>query len=97
MTCQYCGEKFKLHQLTIDHIIPRVHGGRSTWDNVVASCKKCNGIKGCKSLEDCGMKLLKKPTKPKWINPVSKRSPEHICKSWTRFLKNMDTSDNLVT
>lgn len=96
-TCQYCGEIFKLHQLTIDHIIPRVYGGRSTWDNVVASCKSCNSKKGCKSLEEAHMKLIKKPAKPKWINPVSNRPPEHMCKSWNRFLKNMDTSENLVT
>ncbi len=43
-TCQYCG-----HQsggLTVDHVIPRSRGGRSVWENIVASCAPCNRKKG---------------------------------------------------
>ena len=27
-TCQYCGDKFKQSQLTLDHVIPKSRGGR---------------------------------------------------------------------
>ena len=32
--CQYCGEST---ELTFDHVIPRSHGGRTTWENIVAA------------------------------------------------------------
>lgn len=52
-TCAYCGTKSK--NLTIDHIVPKSRGGKSTWENTVASCKKCNARKGNKSCVDAEM------------------------------------------
>ncbi|HUY76840.1 MAG TPA: HNH endonuclease, partial [Ktedonobacterales bacterium] len=43
-TCQYCGKH--LRELTLDHVIPRSRGGQSTWENLVACCRACNGRKG---------------------------------------------------
>lgn len=40
--CYYCGRKFTYKQLTMDHLVPLARGGRSTKDNLVPSCKKCN-------------------------------------------------------
>ncbi len=40
--CHYCGKKFTYKQLTMDHLVPLARGGRSTRDNLVPSCKKCN-------------------------------------------------------
>ncbi len=40
-TCQYCGKHFR--ELTLDHVIPRSRGGQSTWENLVACCRACNG------------------------------------------------------
>jgi 5-methylcytosine-specific restriction endonuclease McrA len=58
-TCQYCGKRGR--DLTLDHIIPRSRGGQSTWENLVASCKACNGKKGNRLLKDVGMHLLRQP------------------------------------
>ena len=58
-TCQYCGKRSR--DLTLDHIIPRSRGGQSTWENLVASCKNCNGKKGSRLLKDAGMRLLRQP------------------------------------
>ncbi|KAH8050819.1 HNH endonuclease [Aureococcus anophagefferens] len=44
--CQYCRQRFHSSQLTADHVIPRAAGGKSSWDNVVASCMPCNHKKG---------------------------------------------------
>jgi 5-methylcytosine-specific restriction endonuclease McrA len=57
--CQYCGKHGR--DLTLDHIIPRSRGGKSTWDNLVASCKACNGKKGNRLLKDVNMRLLRPP------------------------------------
>jgi 5-methylcytosine-specific restriction protein A len=40
--CHHCGEKFSPHDLTMDHLVPIVRGGKSTKGNLVPSCKKCN-------------------------------------------------------
>lgn len=43
-TCQYCGTERM--GLTVDHVIPRSRGGKSVWENIVASCAPCNRRKG---------------------------------------------------
>ena len=60
-TCQYCGKVFQPVDLTLDHIVSHSAGGNSTWENLVACCKKCNHKKGSHSPEEAGMSLLKKP------------------------------------
>ncbi len=40
--CHYCGEHFTPGELTLDHIVPLVRGGRSTRGNCVPACKECN-------------------------------------------------------
>jgi len=50
-TCQYCGKKFTGTELTFDHIKPRCLGGKTTWKNIVSSCRKCNSKKGHKTFE----------------------------------------------
>ncbi len=43
--CHYCGKRFAPTELTMDHVIPLVRGGRSTKGNVVPACKPCNTAK----------------------------------------------------
>lgn len=62
--CQYCGKRFSRDQLTIDHVIPRCRGGKSTFKNTVTACKKCNVKKGDKLLSEARMRLLKQPHEP---------------------------------
>ena len=50
--------------LTMDHVYPRCKGGKKSWDNIVASCKRCNGRKGYKTVEEFGKKPLTNPKKP---------------------------------
>jgi len=63
-TCQYCNHKFKMSDLTFDHVVPRKQGGITSWTNVVASCREDNGRKGARTPEQAGMKLLRRPSKP---------------------------------
>jgi len=43
--CYYCGKKFPPEELTMDHILPVVRGGKSSKGNVVPCCKECNSKK----------------------------------------------------
>ncbi len=43
--CHYCGQKYPAEELTMDHLLPVVRGGRSNKGNVVVCCKQCNNDK----------------------------------------------------
>jgi 5-methylcytosine-specific restriction endonuclease McrA len=43
--CHYCGGTFLPEELTMDHLVPIVRGGKSTRGNVVPACKECNSRK----------------------------------------------------
>jgi len=62
--CQYCGVRKAMNALNYDHVVPRVRGGKTVWENIVTSCYACNDRKGSRSLNEVGMKLLRKPVKP---------------------------------
>ncbi|NSW58469.1 MAG: HNH endonuclease [Armatimonadetes bacterium] len=64
-TCQYCGAKSKT--LTLDHVLPKDRGGAHTWENVVACCTECNNKKGNRTPSEAGMKLRKRPGRPRFI------------------------------
>lgn len=64
-TCQYCDKELKSGERSVDHVIPKSQGGSTSWDNCVISCKKCNGFKANRTPEQAGLKLKKKPERPK--------------------------------
>jgi 5-methylcytosine-specific restriction endonuclease McrA len=43
--CYYCKERVHPSELTMDHVVPVVRGGKSKKGNVVPSCKDCNNKK----------------------------------------------------
>ncbi len=43
--CHYCGQQVPPKELTLDHIVPLVRGGRTTKGNCVPACKECNSKK----------------------------------------------------
>lgn len=56
--CQYCRIPLSRSDLTIDHVIPKSRGGKTTWENCVASCRDCNREKDNKLPEEAGMQLI---------------------------------------
>jgi 5-methylcytosine-specific restriction endonuclease McrA len=85
-TCQYCGARPGSEELTIDHVVPKCKGGRTTWENCVLACLNCNTRKGGKSLQDVGLTLRSMPKKPTWspIYAFARRSKRP--KSWDAFI-----------
>ena len=65
-TCQYCGKSFDRKDLNLDHVIPRDKGGETTWENIVCSCIRCNSKKANRLPHEVGMKLKRKPERPRW-------------------------------
>jgi 5-methylcytosine-specific restriction endonuclease McrA len=63
-TCQYCGQKKSIGDLTYDHVVPRAQNGKTTWTNIATCCEDCNRRKANRTPEQAGMRLLKAPTQP---------------------------------
>jgi hypothetical protein len=85
--CQYCGVKFHGSDLTLDHVIARTQGGKNSWENLVACCRKDNYRKADRTPEEAGMALLRRPL------PASIHTSRFILRSmglevseWVRYL-----------
>jgi hypothetical protein len=63
-SCQYCSRRLPREQLNLDHVIPRDYGGKTTWENIVCSCIKCNTRKANRLPHEAGMRLIRKPVPP---------------------------------
>ena len=86
--CCYCGHKFSTHDLNLEHVLPKSRGGKTDWTNIVTSCIPCNLRKADKLPAEAGMKLLIKPSKPKWRGSASLvlKAPFKMKASWQRFI-----------
>jgi 5-methylcytosine-specific restriction endonuclease McrA len=84
-TCQYCGKRPGVDELTIDHVIPRSRGGASTWENCVTACRGCNARKANRLAAEVDFVLPRIPAAPRWpggLDPASVRARP----LWQRFL-----------
>ena len=85
-TCQYCGHSGR--DLTIDHVIPKSRGGRTSWENMVVACKRCNLRKGNRTLAESRLTLLRSPREPQvplfYANPSL--VPRSLWESWKKYL-----------
>jgi 5-methylcytosine-specific restriction endonuclease McrA len=85
-TCQYCGGRPGVKELNLDHVIPRSRGGRSTWENLVTSCRTCNLRKGWAMPDECGMRLVKRPVRPSWSMALQLAAQRRRFAEWEPFL-----------
>jgi 5-methylcytosine-specific restriction endonuclease McrA len=58
--CVYCGAP----ATSVDHVVPRSRGGRHVWENVVASCRRCNHLKADRNVGDLGWRMRSLPWRP---------------------------------
>ena len=69
-SCQYCGARKDINELTYDHIIPKSvwkhqFGSPTNWTNIVTACVECNRIKGDRTPKQANMPLKNLPIAPK--------------------------------
>ena len=80
-SCQYCEAPAE----TLDHVVPRSRGGRHTWDNVVAACRRCTAGKRDRLLAETTMRLGSRPGPPSaadWIEMAAGTVPA----AWNQYL-----------
>ena len=85
-SCQYCSSN---KDLTFDHLVPRSHGGETTWKNIITACSSCNVGKGGKTLSKSRMKPYRMPKIPTMVDlDKCGRSfpPNFLHESWMDFL-----------
>lgn len=87
--CQYCDAKPATDDLTFDHVIPRSRGtpeSRKSWENIVTACLRCNQKKADRTPQEAGMRLLKKPTKPRWTPQMTIRLKATDPEAWRSYV-----------
>lgn len=67
--CQFCGKSPSISQLTLDHVVPKSHGGPTSWSNCSTACKDCNSRKG----NDASIVPKIMPRRPSYYELVAKR------------------------
>ena len=85
-TCQYCGIVFDRKDLNLDHVVPRDRGGPTNWENIVCSCVPCNTRKSNRTPAEAGIRLIRKPKRPKWRPFVQVNLQFSGHDSWKHFL-----------
>jgi 5-methylcytosine-specific restriction endonuclease McrA len=82
-TCQYCGKR--VHDLTLDHVIPRRQQGAHTWENVVTACNRCNLYKAGRTPAEAKMRLGSIPRAPD-PNPYLILQNRTILEEWEIYI-----------
>lgn len=83
-TCQYCGSQPGRERVTIDHVVPKSRGGKTTWENCVTSCEPCNANKASATPDEVGMKLRSTPSRPEPMKIL--RAKIGGRKVWRKFI-----------
>jgi 5-methylcytosine-specific restriction endonuclease McrA len=91
-TCQYCGRRLQRNELSLDHVVPRCRGGKTTWENVVCACIDCNRRKGGGDAAAAGLRLTRLPRRPEWTPFLAKQFGARGYREWAPFLKEMDSA-----
>jgi len=86
-TCQYCEKTLPESKLNLDHVMPRDKGGRTTWENIVTSCFRCNTRKANKLPHEAGMHPKAKPFAPRWRPLFGLHEGSVADESWGHFLQ----------
>lgn len=83
-TCQYCGTRS--HDLTLDHVMPRSRGGPTSWDNVVACCRRCNASKRDRTPTEARMGLRRAPQAPAFMFSSAYGLLPDVDPAWEAYL-----------
>lgn len=83
-SCIYCGDT----ATTIDHVVPRALGGKSTYENCVAACQPCNSKKANKTLSQMGWNVPERSLKaPSHLaNMLTKAKDDSRLNVWKNYI-----------
>jgi len=85
-TCAYCGVEHESRVLSLDHVVPKAQGGRTTWENLVTSCVPCNLKKANRTPAQARMRLRRQPTKPDRLNSFVLTFGRQVPPTWRNYV-----------
>ena len=62
LRCVYCDEDLADAEIHMDHVIPESQGGETTYNNLQATCRKCNLAKGVLTESEFTQRLRNRAT-----------------------------------
>lgn len=83
--CGYSGQRITLKEGSLEHKIPKSHGGKDTFENLMYVKKEINSLRGNKPLEEVGLKPLFHHKEPAPI-PVNFTIKNHSSMDWRWFI-----------
>ena len=78
--CQVTGKKLPPERWSIDHCLPKARGGGEEWENLALVDREINNRKGCKTNDEAGLTLIRKPFEPRSLpaaNFLQSSHPHH--------------------
>lgn len=84
-TCCWCGCELTAETKKIEHLVPPLHGGKNTEDNIEIACAWCNQSKGCQTPEQFLIKSFS------WMRSAIERHTYGV-----GFCSNQDISNKLM-
>ena len=93
--CQYCNKKLGKTNGTIDHVIPKIQSGQTTYNNCVACCKECNHYKSGRTPEEAGMRLITMPTRPSFLILYKHYLNENSPEEWSDYIIGLKDEDRV--
>ena len=58
--CVYCDDDLRNSEIHLDHVIPESKGGKTSFDNLQVTCRKCNTEKGILTEDEFMNKLRRR-------------------------------------
>lgn len=96
--CYWCDEPLTIKNMTFDHLVPKSHGGKNEWMNLVTCCKKCNTKKGNSMPHgQWSLRPHKKVYEPSYFQLLEMRKNFPVViddENWLQFLPNF-SSENI--
>jgi 5-methylcytosine-specific restriction endonuclease McrA len=84
--CQYTGRPLRPEEGSIDHVVPRSRGGKTSWENCVLAHKEINARKGDRLPQEAGLRLLARPKTPVELPATLTIRNSHGIRDWMLFL-----------
>jgi 5-methylcytosine-specific restriction endonuclease McrA len=84
--CQYTGKILRPNEGSIDHVVPRSRGGRTTWENCVLANREINTRKANRLPQEAGLRLISRPRVPHELPVTMTIRNVHAIRDWEPFL-----------
>lgn len=92
--CQYCNTPVSKADMQYEHVVPRAQGGTTCWANIVVSCHACNQRKGGRTPAEAGMRLMQKPSRPRYLAGARREPPKLTVAAGTELRWHLDLPED---